>query len=141
MLHISPCGWYSFEINTHDLTLEDTREKTEIRPHDTSYTLEIVSARKDNVVDDDEMLEIHEEFLITEKIKPSKTILSQNSFEVKYYITRGLTGDNGISVVSHMYWDRYCIFLQFLGDADKYYAKMPEVIYNILESVQPLTTG
>lgn len=138
MIHISPCGWYSFEISQPDLTVEDNHEKTLISPEDNSFQIELLSARKTTQAVDDEISQIHEDYISHEKIIPNRTVLAENDFGVKFYVTQGSGMDEHTWIVCHAFWNNYCIFIQYHGIKNRNTHNGIQLFYNIVNGLQPL---
>lgn len=139
MMHISPCGWYCFDLDTlEQWQLEDTSEKTILIPSDNTCKIELISARKVLCANDDEISQFHEEYLEDAKVAPTKTVMSENNYKVKYYVTKGTGPDERFWIVAHAFWNNYCVFVQYKGIQTRKMASKIQTFYNILSSLQPL---
>ncbi len=139
MMHISPCGWYCIEVDEGSAHVKDTKEKTLLNPADGSYEIELLSARKTSDALDDEISQIHEDYLSNEGVIPNRTVLSENPYGVKFYVTQGSGKDERIWIVCHAYWNNYCLFLLYHGVKDRNSHSGIQLFYNIINSIQPLS--
>ncbi|MBF0430214.1 MAG: hypothetical protein HQK83_02970 [Fibrobacteria bacterium] len=138
MIHISPCGWYCFTCNNNGWILKETQDKTTIRSNDKTSVIELLGARKSTAPVNDEVQEFQEDFLKQERILPFKTIVSENTFRVKYYVTKGTDMDKRSWIISHAFWDNYCVLITFHGLQTKHSNPRMQLFYDILSSLQPL---
>lgn len=138
-MHISPCGWYCFQIDTPSIKIIDTQEKTELHAKDNSYIIELLCARKDEVPLPEDICQLHEDYLIDTKVKPQKSVLAENEFGVQYYLTRSTDNSRPYVVVTHLFWGHYCLLMHFAGDTERYAHHLPEVLFSLLQTIQPLT--
>jgi|GEM_PF-5357755 len=138
-MHISPCGWYCFQLDSPYVTITDTQEKTEIKANDFSYVIELLCARKEEIVQPEDISQIHEDYLKNTRFKASKSVMAENSFGVHYYLTRSSEKTRPYTIVCHLFWSQYCLFLHFSGDNERYARALPETLFNLLQTIQPLT--
>ena len=77
MICVSPCGWYCYELDddTNELKVTDTQEKTIIIGPENVFEIVLLSARKKSEAIDDEISQIHEDYLAENSIIPNRTIL------------------------------------------------------------------
>jgi hypothetical protein len=142
MMHVSPCGWYCFSFNNDGYwKVKDTREKTTITCLDQSSSIELLCARKAADPLHEEISEFHEEYLTQEKILPSKTVLSENPFGVKFYVTKGTGMDERFWIVCHAFWNNYCVFMKYHGIQTVKSNVKTQIFYDILNSLQPLVNS
>ena len=138
-MHISPCGWYCFKFqNKNQWELKDTQEKTLLTAADNKSTIELLSARKEKETIDDEISQIHENYLAQEAIIPTRTVFSENPFGIQFYVTRGTGPDERICITGHAFWNNYCIFIQYRGMQHRNSHSSIQTFYDILNSLQPL---
>jgi len=142
MMHISPCGWYCFKIDIAEelWRIEDTDEKTLIIPHAENCVIELLSARKSSSTSADEISDLHEAYISEEKLIPTKTVLSDNSCGIKFFVTRGNGPDENIWIICHAFWSNYCVFMRFHGSQHDNSNSQIQFFYDVLASLQPLTT-
>ncbi len=139
-MHISPCGWYCFNSPNPELwNMDDSPEKTDLHCIDGSCSIELLCARKSTEAIDDEISQMHEDYLEQEHILPEETILSENPFKVKYYVTQGTGLDENKRIIGHAYWNNYCIFIQYKGEQNTQMELKVKTFYDILNSLQPLS--
>ena len=139
-MHISPCGWYCFTPPVaEEWDCDDTPEMTLLTHNDRRTYIELLSARKSTLADAEEISQMHEDYLVEKKILPQKTVVSENPFRVRFYVTRGGGMDEKDWIVAHAFWHNYCVFLQFHGDPEGKSSPKVQAFYDILNSLQPLT--
>jgi hypothetical protein len=140
MMHVSPCAWYCFQLTGAEekWKVTDIEDKTLIEAVDGSCTIEVVAARKIGVTTDGEVTEIHERFLIEERIQPLKTMMSENPNKITTLVTRGIGVDERYHIVSHAFWKNFCAFVHYQGRREPSLQKGAQVFYDLLQSLQPL---
>jgi hypothetical protein len=140
-MFISPCGWYAFELSLDNIPLweiEDTPVQTVMTHLSEPCQIEIQAAQKESISHDDEMSNIHEQYLEEAAVHPIKTSMSQNIFGVRFIVTRGYGLDERDWLVGHAYWGRYCTFLQLKAGPGSSPKSTLQVFYDILNTLQPL---
>lgn len=140
MMHVSPCAWYCFQLGGgEDLwNVTDVEDKTLIESKDGSCRIDVVAARRIGESTDGEVTEIHERFLVEQRIQPLKTVMSENPNRITTLVTRGIGVDERYHIVSHAFWKNYCAFVHYQGRRDPSLQKNVQTFYDLLQSLQPL---
>jgi hypothetical protein len=139
MMHVSPCAWYCFDMETTaGWDIQDLQDKTIITAQDKSCMIELIAARKIKKAEDVEISDFHEAYLKDEKLQPMKTVMAENPYKIITIVTRGIGPDERYWIVCHAFWNNYCAFIRYHGMRKEGMEAKVQTFYNIVNSLQPL---
>jgi len=135
---ISPCGWYCLEEpaewkaieSTAGLLLQRTSPWAEI---------EITSARSQEMVHDEEIIDLQEDYARKSPLKHQNTSL-QTLPSGTQCLHSILASETSLECPVYVYWSNYCISLVARCAIDEYTEDIFRDIKAILNSIQPMTT-
>jgi hypothetical protein len=134
---ISPCGWFCLE-EPQKWNRAETRNSILLQHKNLAAKMEITSARKEAVVQDEDVFEMVEVYAKDFGQRPKDTTL-QVVPENRLHCLHAIFSDSGqIICPAYVYWDHYCVRILLECPLDAY----TEVIFHdlrlLLATVQPL---
>ncbi len=139
MIYVSPCGWYCFSLEDNlGLQFREIEEKTRITKSGETWLIEISTARKNKILNEDEISQFHEEFLRNEKLEVHSTSMRENPFEVVVISSQAQKSSSMYFLVAHAFWSSYFVAIVYQGNPVIEEIGI-EIFKILLSSLQPLT--
>lgn len=136
-MYISPCGWFCLEVPENWRALEK-KDAVLLVTIDNSTVVELNSARKETIIADGELAEMHERFLRDERLRPDETRCFQTPQGLECVLS-ATTNGNHLIVIAHIGWTHYALFLQMETPLDEDIEEHLSGLQDILDSIETLT--
>ncbi len=135
-MKLSPCGWYCIE-EPKDWVCLDTPGSIRLVSPDGQTRIDISSARKEEVITDTDIWELHDEAI-------KDIVLPQNETSVYSHPNKPIecvqtVFNDSVHVICLVFafWDHYCVSLQLFTTTPGLDSTAP-IFRDVVESLQPM---
>lgn len=137
-MHVSPCGWFCFETPVGWLP-QDTRKNIMIYYEKSSGSVEISSARKPDLVQEHDVLNLQEKAVEDLQMRFHETSRFQLDNGLDCILSQ-MNDNFNLTVIAHVFWTHYCISLILETPIDDYLNHKLLDFRNLIQSIETLTT-
>jgi hypothetical protein len=136
-MYVSPCGWFCIE-EPSNWNLKEHKDAILFTSHFDNAQIKITSARKNSIIDEHEILLIHERWLgETGYIEQESTL---ESYTPEVYSYRTIAGDaQRIRILQHIFWSHYLVLFELSAPIDDLLQKNISDYQELVDTIEPLT--
>lgn len=135
-MKISPCGWYCIE-EPEDWNCLDTPGSIRLSSPDGISRIEISSARKDAVITDTDIWELHDEATREIVLPQNETSAYSHPNKPIECIQTVFNDSVNVTCLVFAFWGHYCVSLQLFSTTADLDFTAP-VFRSVVESLQPM---